>query len=140
MAKGPTPSGSYNKIPAIVASMRQSLDAVTRAAAFNIAARAKASMTTSKSGETYRVSGRWHRASAPGQAPAVLYGTLWNSISIAHPEFGQAVVYSTDEKAPYLEFGTRRMGSRPFMAPAADDERDGYVRAVAAILKKASGV
>jgi hypothetical protein len=49
----------------------------------------KVKLTGSRSGRTYRVSrtGRLHRASAPGEPPAVLFGRLRNSIGHRGPEW-----------------------------------------------------
>jgi HK97 gp10 family phage protein len=63
-----------------------------------------------------------HRASAPGQPPAVDTGRLRASITHTLPERderGLRVRVGTDvEYARYLEFGTRRMAPRPFLRPA----------------------
>lgn len=74
--------------------------------------------------------GRWygkHRASAPGRPPARKYGGLARSINwryngvIGRLMAGgpSAIVYSSSEYAPHLEYGTVHMAPRPFMRPAA---------------------
>jgi HK97 gp10 family phage protein len=82
----------------------------------------KVSMSaTSHSGKMYGS----HRASAPGETPAVDTGVLVNSINTqlvsssdteAIAEVGTGVLYSE-----FLEFGTSRMEARPFMRPAFDN-------------------
>ncbi|WP_152544769.1 hypothetical protein [Deinococcus phoenicis] len=73
-----------------------------------------------------------HRASAPGDPPAVQSGTLRNSIQavqldpltwavgvagkIKHPASGEEV----GKIATYLEFGSRRVAARPFVRPTLD--------------------
>ena len=66
-----------------------------------------------------------HRASAPGETPAVDMGVLVNSINTqlvsssdtsAFAEVGTGVEY-----AEWLEFGTSKMKARPFMRPAYDN-------------------
>jgi len=77
-----------------------------------------------KTGETYTLYNphRTHRASAPGESPAVDTGFLIGSIGIeVDTEEGHRVVGKISASAPYakhLEFGTRDMSARPFMAPA----------------------
>lgn len=89
------------------------------------------SMEGPKGGRLYRVPGlagvSYHRASRPGEAPAVLFGQLkasidWRTNIRARWITGEAisgVVFSSDRKAPHLEYGTVRMAPRPFMRPAA---------------------
>jgi hypothetical protein len=80
---------------------------------------AKNEMRKPKSGRTY---GR-HRASAPGEAPAVDTSNLINSFGAEQIEGGNAVAYNTAETAPHLEYGAHtnghNMAARPFMTPAA---------------------
>ena len=64
-----------------------------------------------------------HRASAPGDAPAVDTGRLRQSISAVRIDTGHWRVGTNVEYALYLEFGTRKIAARPFMRPAADREQ-----------------
>lgn len=75
-----------------------------------------------------------HRASAPGETPAVDTGNLVNSIK-------SQLVESTDmtalanvgtgvEYAEWLEFGTSRMKPRPYMRPAIDNNENKIVEAI----------
>ena len=66
-----------------------------------------------------------HKASAPGETPAVDTGVLVNSIntelvssseSEAWAQVGTGVEY-----AEWLEFGTSKMAARPFMRPGYDN-------------------
>lgn len=73
-----------------------------------------------KTGILYRIPGRKrrHRASAPGEAPANLTGTLRKGVNFEvkgsdQMEFGDTEVYGK-----FLELGTRRMKPRPHLAPA----------------------
>lgn len=74
-----------------------------------------------KTGRTYkRGRGRTHRASAPGEAPANDFGFLAQSIKI---EVTQKLTVDLRALAPYaihLEYGTAKMGARPFLRPAAE--------------------
>ena len=77
---------------------------------------------TAKTGRLYKRGGVTHRASAPGEAPAVDTGRLVGSINI---DF-QPTKYYVDsgvlpveiDYARHLEYGTRKMEPRPFVAPA----------------------
>lgn len=64
---------------------------------------------------------RWHRASAPGQPPAVLTGALRNSIQMEMRSSGVRVGTNA-QTAPWLNDGTKDRGGtiapRPFMEPA----------------------
>lgn len=73
-------------------------------------------------GRLYKRGNITHRASAPGQGPAVDTGRLRQSIAVVkvgdqHYRIGTNVRY-----APLLEFGTRHIAPRPFMRPAAEEE------------------
>lgn len=71
---------------------------------------------------------------AQGLAPGKT-GTLRRSITSQFPSdlvgrVGPSVNYGVD-----VEFGTRRMGARPYMRPAAEQASSGFVSAVRAALK-----
>lgn len=68
-----------------------------------------------------------HRASAPGEAPAIDTSNLVNSIQVERVNT-QSNVYTNEEYAEYLEYGTRKMDPRPFLTPAADRARPVFVR------------
>ncbi len=80
--------------------------------------RVKDALSQAGSGQMYRIEGRQHQASAPGEAPTVLSGDLRASITHFVGIVGNTVagIVSTNmEYAPALEFGTRKMAPRPFM-------------------------
>lgn len=72
---------------------------------------------------------RRHQASAPGQAPANLFGSLWRSLDFivngsTELVFGSKSVASNGKKVPYgvyLEDGTDRIAPRPFISKAVKD-------------------
>lgn len=128
--KGARPSGSFNNFGPIKRAQVKRVSAVVRAGAFNINERIQQSFRDAKSGRMY---GR-HRASAPGEAPAIDFGTLASSYHVITIDEFHAMVASNDEKAPYLEHGTRSMAARPHAAPAAEAERKDFVGAVKAAL------
>ena len=93
-------------------------------------------------GVTYTKGGIAHTASAEGEPPAVDTGRLRASIStnwtggggdanedgVGDPGGGEqeftVVVGTNVEYGPMLEFGTSRMGARPFMRPVFERYRD----------------
>lgn len=73
-----------------------------------------------KTGRFYKRGAVTHRASAPGEAPANDLGFLAQSLKI---EVTQKLTVDIRALAPYaihLEYGTRKMGARPFLRPAAE--------------------
>jgi len=71
-----------------------------------------------------------HRASAPGEAPAVDAGMLRRSITHDISQDGAQVVGrvgSTITDPPYgsyLEYGTSKMAARPWLGPAIEKSKD----------------
>lgn len=116
----------YNHLPAIAAELRPKAQAAINKAAVRIEARIKTMMQDQKSGRTYPRGSRMHTASAPGEAPAIDYGALINSIQLSFGDM-QAAVYSNMEYAPHLEFGTTKMAPRPAWIPAAEGEWESYL-------------
>jgi HK97 gp10 family phage protein len=91
-----------------------------------------------KSGRTYRRGGVSHQASAPGQSPATDTGALIGSIS--HQREG-ARSYSVGARvsyAAYLEYGTSRMGARPYFRPAIEDIKPVFRGRLEEIIRRAA--
>jgi HK97 gp10 family phage protein len=95
-----------------------------------------------KSGRLYeRGKGRnlspTHRASAPGEAPATDTGTLVGSISAVSSglsgKVGSRLQYSF-----WLEYGTRRMGARPFLRPTVEQNSQFIIDAFERAMKRAT--
>ena len=108
------------------------LQQVTDAGGAVLETKVKLSMTEAKSGRMYGRGAKSHRASAPGEAPAVDMGNLVNSIkSVPVGGVEAATLVGTHlEKGIWLEKGTARMAPRPFMRPGADENRDEIERAM----------
>ncbi|MEK9769757.1 MAG: HK97-gp10 family putative phage morphogenesis protein [Betaproteobacteria bacterium] len=83
---------------------------------------------------------RTGKASAAGEPPATDTGFLVSNISLEiSPDRLSAEIIS---KAPYsaaLEFGTSKMGARPFMQPALEENRHKIKAKVRASIKRAKG-
>ena len=79
-----------------------------------------------KSGERYVKYNprRTHQASASGQFPASDTGFLANNIITNMQGNGlEGEVISQAEYSQYLEYGTSKMGARPFMQPSLEQNR-----------------
>ena len=79
-----------------------------------------------KSGETYVKYNprRTHQASASGQFPASDTGFLANNLVTSIQGNGlEGEVISQAEYSQYLEYGTSKMGARPFMQPSLEQNR-----------------
>lgn len=132
-------------------ALREALEPGVAKAALDVERDIKGEMRAPKSGRTYRrgaVAGRapartralgggraavagfnFHRASAPGEAPAVDLGELINSYTTV--VFGlRASVGSPLERAAWLEEGTRYIAPRPAAAPAAGRAGEAFPRQV----------
>ena len=91
-----------------------------------IHAEADASFAKVKHGALYH----GHRASAPGEAPAIDTGNLLNSgyHKMTGPTEGE--VGFGAEYAVYLEMGSVRMAPRPFLGPAVERVWPEFVKAM----------
>lgn len=75
-----------------------------------------------RSGHIYRRGRtRFHQASAPGEPPKTDTGNLVSHIIHAHPSFLRAEVISGAAYASFLEYGTKHMAARPYLAPTLDE-------------------
>lgn len=102
------------------AAMRDGLEAGARV----VETRVKILLSQPGSGNEYQRGSRNHRASAPGDPPAVDLGTLRASIAVDRVTAEEAIIAPHTDYAEYLEFGTRTMAARPYMRPALDDSTD----------------
>lgn len=74
-------------------------------------------------GREYRRGNVTHRASAPGDPPAVDTGRLRGSIGVQRIGDGHYRVGTNVDYAPLLEFGRRNQKARPFLRPALEKVR-----------------
>ena len=106
--------------------------------------RIRMSFRKKKHGRIYWIRGRKHRASAPGEPPAILTGALYRSIV---PKMGpkglNARIAPNTPYARRLELGDKGgkpIAARPYMKPAFDEEREAFLDAtrktVARVLKQ----
>jgi HK97 gp10 family phage protein len=116
----------YSHFAAIAAKLPKATGKIVEQTAKEIEASAKTSMGPG-GGKTYSRRGKTHTASAPGSPPAVDLGALRNSIQ-TRVSGTSGVVFTNIHYAIYLEMGTRKMGARPFMAPAAEKVRPNFIK------------
>lgn len=120
----------FNNLPKISAEMAVGAQAVVVKTCEEILRISTESMQGPKTGRIYRRGKKEHQASAPGEAPAIDYGVLVNSIQLDFPRPGVGVVYTNTEYAPVLEFGGIRMEARPFFKPAAEKVFPAFLEAM----------
>lgn len=114
----------FNRLPEIAKRLPTEVREVIQATILEIETDIKAEMAEPKHGAIYpRMQTGEHQASAPGEAPAVDYGVLINSIQTQMVRDDLGLVFTNTEYAAPLEYGTVRMAPRPFMTPAADRAR-----------------
>jgi len=121
----------FNYFPALRGQLRTQAGLAVKKTSFEVERRIKMAMGGPKSGREYpRGGGKTHVASAPGEAPAIDYGTLINSIAVEFPSDTQGIVFSSVPYSVYLEFGTGRMAARPAWIPAAEGAWPGFLAAM----------
>lgn len=112
-----------NRMPQVTDAMRRAAERIVRETTLRVEANIKSGMASPHSGALYGT----HQASAPGEFPAIDTGALVNSIQTEMQGL-QGIVYTNQEYAVYLEYGTIRMSPRPFMIPATERERPEFER------------
>jgi HK97 gp10 family phage protein len=145
---GPAEVRFSSNLPQVQAALTRLLRERMTKACRHLANRTKVALTGKRTGRRYIIPGlktitarelrlgrqlttkergrRKYTASAPGEAPAVLFGHLRNSIKYRVVSDGAnvfGIVGSTLEKAPWLEFGTSKMAPRPFLQPTYQREK-----------------
>lgn len=140
----------FNHIPAIIASVRPAVSQVIRKTALDVETKIKNEMRKPKSGRKYvRVKGQgltrkgterkrksMHQASAPGEAPAVDFGQLINSIQVENVTDLKSAVGTSVEYAMPLEFGSRRLAPRPVWRPVIEKMRKPFIAAMTFVLRQ----
>jgi phage gpG-like protein len=133
----------FNRLPEITSKLGQNLMRALDEGAEILAGETKLSMRGEKHGRYYKVSktGKAHRASAPGEAPAIDTGALVNSITVASSvnEKYSRMIGTNQEQAEILEFGSPggKIAPRPFFRPAAIKKKDAVVGRIQKAVKDA---
>lgn len=103
-----------NKLPYLRGRVRRDVGAAVRETTFAIQARAQANIV------------------ANGQVDT---GAMLNSTQGAMDDDLHGVVRVGVDYGPHQEFGTVKMPARPFLTPAAEAERQPFIRRVTGILR-----
>jgi hypothetical protein len=125
----------FNHLPAIQAQIRPAVSQVVRKTALGVEGDVKTEMRGPKSGRLYRRGGRTHQASAPGQAPAVDFGQLINSIQVQNVTDLTSTVGTNVEYAMALEMGSRRIAPRPVWRSVIEKWRQPFTDAITHVLR-----
>lgn len=120
----------YNKFPEIARKLPVACREIVQETLDEIDETVKAGMAASGGGRTYVRGGRIHTASAPGDMPAIDTSQLVSSLTKRMISGKARGVYFTDNiVGVYMEYGTARgIAPRPFMTPAAERARKGFMR------------
>lgn len=148
---------TYNHIPQIAEQIGPRMGVVVRKTVLFIERRSKELMEGPKSGRVYTrgaitrsakgrqgkgliaqgarsrkgrvtVGYKYHRASAPGEAPAVDTGVLRGSIQGEMTGRTSGIVFTNLVYSWVLEFGGRRIKARPFFKPASAEGGDFFLQ------------
>jgi len=111
-----------NNLPRLRSSLHRNAGRVVRKTCAEIESRIKISFSEQKHGRMYGA----HQASAPGEAPAIDYGVLANSVQTFMESDTKGGVGIGAEHGPDLELGTSNMAPRPYAAPAAEKQRRNF--------------
>ena len=103
-------------------------------AAKNVIQRMQDSFEEPKSGRVYNKRGSPHVASAPGEAPAIWDGELYDSFYIRRLNQYAVGIGSHDPKAELLEYGGAAIAPRPYVRPALAAEQREYVNTILRIM------
>lgn len=92
-------------------------------------------MRESKTGRTYKRGSVTHQASAEGEAPASNTGFLVNNVYQQITKNGlTGIVESRAGYSAFLEYGTQKMGARPYMFPALEKTRQKFFKDIKGIV------
>lgn len=142
LVNGPALTAKLNGLAS--SGIRQALARAIAETTIALHARVVRKLSQPGSGRTYRRLGVSHRASAPGQPPAVDLGAYRASMQ---PDVSavQSTLVGTvgprgsamQRRGKYLEYGTRNMGARPHLGPSAMEERPLAARRAQAAIGRA---
>ena len=118
---------TFNHLPILAAALRPAVREVIDETCKVLETDIKAEMAEPKAGAIYPRGQGEHQASAPGEAPAVDYSILIDSVQTAMLRDDLGLVYEGTDYAPILEYGSVHMAPRPHMTPAAERERPRFV-------------
>jgi hypothetical protein len=112
----------YNNISQVKQMIVAEVTAIIREEPYLMSNDVKDAMNKPHSGRIYKRRTVEHRASAPGEAPAIDTGALVNSLEIVHSGPMKSALQSNQPQALALELGRPEANllPRPYMTPAAE--------------------
>lgn len=119
---------THNRFPEIIRALPRETGEIVEETVLDIETNIKVGMASSHNGEWYGS----HQASAPGEMPAIDTGALAASIQ-TDVQGTKGTVYTNQEYAEFLEYGTSNMEARPYMTPAAESARAPFLRKLRAL-------
>lgn len=124
-------------IRAYEGDITRQLGTIVNAAALESIKDVKKMMAEVKTGKEYKRGSIVHKASAPGEAPAVDTGTLINSIYSEDRGYLSKAIGSRLPYAYFLEFGTFRIAPRKAWLPAVENATPKMLKRVKVAIEKA---
>ncbi|HLH22445.1 MAG TPA: HK97-gp10 family putative phage morphogenesis protein [Chloroflexota bacterium] len=127
---------TYAGLQAFRDSLHDRADEVIRKAAFDVEARAKQAAPIDTGALRNSIYTRTRKESGYGAARSAAQGANGQARMLPEherPDDLAAVVAVGAEYGVYVELGTRRMGARPFLGPAAEAVRPAFVEAMKAL-------
>lgn len=113
--------GVFVDFPDLAAVIKDEERDIIRLVTFGTADRMKARIAEPKSGNSYKRGDKVHIASAPGESPASDSGNLNNTIMPMLTANDLQGEITLADYGLYLEFGTSKLPSRPFVIPSLEE-------------------
>lgn len=125
-------SVKFNKLPAYAEGLGRRARKATFTFANEVIEGLKMKMREPKSGRIYIIGRRFHRASAPGEAPAILTGETYRSLQARNTGRGGTVQITAGGASRWLQRGTSRMAPRYFIEQEIMKRKKEFFDAIAA--------
>lgn len=125
----------FNKLPAYAEGLGRRCRAATIDFAQDVIESLRAKMREPKTGRTYKIRGRYHTASAPGEAPARLSGRTYESLRARNTGRGGTVQIQAGGASRFLQKGTRRMAPRWMVEDEIAKKKPAFAAAIQAAMR-----
>ncbi len=126
----------YNKLPAYAEGIGRRARAASVEFVQHVIEKLQNRMRSGPhSGRIYKWRGRYHRASAPGEAPAIRSGETIRSLSFSSVGRGGSIQIKAGGAARFLQRGTSRMAPRRFIEEELREQRNDFFKRIAAAVR-----
>jgi hypothetical protein len=129
---------TFNSFFAFGEETNREIRTVAKETAGEVLAEARRLMQEPKSGKVHKRKGRIHRASAPGEAPAIDTQELYDSGKVDDSRPMDVSIVFTAPHAEELEIGSSRIKPRPYLEPATKAVSSKYTDAVGDAVSRAA--